>query len=326
MRRFLFGHRHQQSLQYEYRNMPRASALNVVIKIEASSVNPHDWKYYDFLKPFYKLPLPLPRLALGHDISGTVVEVGKRVSDFKVGDEAFTRSAKTGAFGEYLSVNQWMVAKKPEALTHIEAATVPMAGLTAWQMFILTGLQAGDSVLLNGASGGVGIHALQIAKAKGAHVTAVCSSRNVELVESLGADAIIDYAQQDIHQLEQPFDVVFDAVGNISPFQCDHLVKEKGHFATTLPDWRTYLAILLSRLPLRSYLGLGKLRKTVTLLAMPIGKHLTYLRELVDKGELKAVVDKVYEITSLDDAFSYSKTGRARGKIALDVTGTNARE
>lgn len=319
MKRFLFGKKNNQALEYVDRPMPTASAFNVVIKINASSLNPHDWKYHDFLKPYSKY-LPLPRIAIGHDIAGTVVEVGSRVKDFKVGDDVYTMSAKVGAFGQYLSVNQWMVAPMPEGLSYTEAATVPMAGLTAHQMFLLTELKAGQSLLLIGASGGVGVHAIQLAKAIGAHVTAVCSGRNRELVLSLGADDVIDYTEQDIDTLEQSFDLVFDAVGNLNPFKCDHLIKPNGRLATTLPEFSAYACIVLSRIPFRKYLGLGHIRRTTTLLAMPIGVNLRTLANLIKQGKLKPVVDKVFEIEHIDDAIAYSKTGRARGKIALKVS------
>lgn len=319
MKRVLFGKADNQSLQYVEHSMPKASALNVVIKIRASSMNPHDWKYHDFLKPYVKY-LPLPRIAIGHDIAGEVVKVGSQVKDFKIGDKVYTMSAKVGAFGQYLSVNQWMVAHMPKGLSFEEAATIPMAGLTAYQMYYLTELKAGQEVLLIGASGGVGVHALQIAKEKGAHVTAVCSGRNRELVESLGADEVIDYTQQDIHALGKKYDLVFDAVGNIDLAKCDHLIKEKGRLATTLPDGLDYLIIAASRLPFRRYFGLGKLRRTTTLLAMPIGKNLKTLADMVNKGTLRPIVDKVYPIENIDEAIEYSKTGRARGKIALSVS------
>lgn len=319
MKRFLFGKKDNQALIYTNSKEPKGSPWNVVIKIHASSVNPHDWQYYGAMRHLYKLPIPLPSISLGHDISGTIVKVGSRVKGYKVGDEVYTMSARTGAFGEMQSVNYLMVAHKPKSLSHLQAATVPLVGLTVWQMYILSKLKKGDTLLLNGASGGVGVTALQIAKARGAHVTAVCSTRNIDLVKELGADDVIDYTKNNINVQNQPFDVVFDTIGVLNPLKCSHLVKENGCFATTILGGSTFAAVLLSRLPFRKKLGLGNLRKTVTLLAMPWGKHLDKITGLIERGEFKTIIDRTYPMEELQDALDYSLTGRARGKIALEV-------
>lgn len=319
MNKFFFGKKDNQSLIYTDCKEPKGSPWNVVIKIHASSVNPHDWQYYGVMRHLYKLPIPLPRISLGHDISGTIVKVGSRVKGYKVGDEVYTMSARTGAFGEMQSVNYLMIAHKPESLSHLEAATVPLVGLTVWQMYILSKLEKDDTLLLNGASGGVGIAALQIAKARGAHVTAVCSTRNIDLVKELGADDVIDYTKNNINAQSKKYDVVFDTIGVLNPLKCSHLVKESGYFATTILEWKTFAAVVLSRLPFKEKLGLGNLRKTVTLLAMPWGKHLDKITRLIENGEFKTVIDRTYPIENLREALDYSLTGRACGKIALEV-------
>lgn len=317
MKRFLFSGKQKGRLVFSEVKKPTAGCHQLLIKINAAAVNPHDWQYYNFMKKL--CVFSAPSFSLGHDISGTVEAVGSKVKNFVVGDEVYTMSAKTGAFGEYQSVNQYMVAPKPKLLNHIQAASIPMASLTAWQIFILCGLKTGDTLLLNGASGGVGVYALQIAKARGVRVTAVCSGKNIEMVKELGADFCIDYTQQNLADMDEKYDVVFDTVGSLNPLNCENMLNEKGYFVTTILDWRTFLALFLSRLPLKQYLGLRHLRKTSTLLAMPIGKHLRQIGELVDKGQLKTVIDKTYPLTELEDAFEYSQTGRAKGKLVLLV-------
>lgn len=330
-KQYKFGRQQQANLQYKTSQLRQLSCRQVLIKIEAAALNPHDWQYYQFMRNFYKLPLPLPALSLGHDISGEVVAIGSKVKKFAVGDKVYGMSAKTGAFGEYMALDKKMLARRPQTLNHLQAAAVPMAALTAWQMYILCSLQAGQSLLLNGASGGVGLFALQFAKHKGALVSTVSSARNIGLLEQFGADNCLDYNAVDLKQpliidgsaTAQKFDLVFDTVGSLNPLQSAHLMHDKSKFATTMHNWRTFSACFLAPLPFKKYwgspFGIGQLGATYTLLALPIGKHLEQIATLIDAGKVKVVIDKIYPIEELEKAIAYSKTGRARGKIVLDI-------
>lgn len=304
------------ALQYGEINNPRASGHGVLIDVHNTSMNPHDWKYYEFLKQLYNSPLPLPRLLLGHDVSGVVVEVGSKVTKFNVGDEVYAMSAKTGAFAEMITIDQRMTALKPQNVSHEQAATIPMAALTALQAWRIAGLYEGAHVLVVGGSGGVGVYAVQLAKAQGAEVTAVCSTKNVALVKSLGADTVIDYTRQDCTQGERRFDIVFDTVGTQSVDTCDGVLKFDGHFISTLTSAGNIGRVFLSRLT--SLAGQNR-RKISTLLALPRAKDLVSICDLVEAGKVIPVVDRTFDLTDLAQAMAYSKTGRTRGKISIKV-------
>jgi alcohol dehydrogenase len=220
---------------------------------------------------------------------------------------------KTGAFAEFASVHHKMLAKKPATLSFQEAAAIPMAALTALQAFKQNKLKAGEKILIIGGSGGVGSFAIQIAKAWGCEVSTVCSGRNVSLVEQLGADHIFDYQQENITSLEQlEFDVIFDTIGNESVESCRKLLHNKSRFISTHTSAKFVSDIVTSRI-------LSNKPKSGTLLALPIGRHLQELNTLVEQGKLKAVIDEVFRIADIEEAITYSKTGRVVGKIVLEV-------
>lgn len=300
---------------------PSVSRRSVLIEIHATSMNPHDWKYHGWFKRFYRkaFPIPglqLPKLLLGHDVSGVVVAVGDKVTRFKEGDEVYCMSAKTGAFAEYITVDERMIAPKPKNISHAEAATIPMAALTAWQALQIARLQAGDKVLVIGGSGGVGIFAVQIAKLKGAEVTAVCSGRNVEFVKSLGADHVVDYTVADIRQHPQVFDIVFDTIGGESAQSCGDILSSSGRFLSTTTSLKNIFEIVRSR---TQALINPTTVKSGTLLAMPIGKHLEKITAHVEAGTFRTEVDKTFQLADLEASMDYSKLGRTRGKIAIQV-------
>jgi NADPH:quinone reductase-like Zn-dependent oxidoreductase len=313
MQTLLFDRRSQGRLEYREVPTPKASGNQILIKIHASSLNPHDWKYYETLRRIYAVPVPLPTLAVGHDLSGTVVEVGGKVDRFKVGDEVYAMSMKPGAFGQYLAIDQRQAARKPKNLSHAEAASLPMAALTAWQFLKVGKLAAGQQALIVGGSGGVGSQAVQIAHAWGARVTAVCSTRNQELVASLGADSIIDYTKEDVLTCGQRFDVVFDTIGTLNPLSVRKLLTPKGQFLSTVNSGGIILSTALSRIP-----GVP-LNPTTTFVALPIGRHLEEFGRLVESGAVRPVIDREFPIEEIDAAIAYSKTGRARGKIVLSI-------
>lgn len=295
---------------------PTAKGSNVLVEIHASSLNPHDWKYHEWFKTFYRSPLPLPRLMLGHDVSGVVVAVGNNVKGFEVGDEVFSMSAKTGAFAEFASIDYRMLAHKPKNISHVEAATIPMAGLTALQALKICRIKPDSKVLIIGGSGGVGSLAVQIAKAEGAEVTAVCSGRNGDFVKGLGADTIIDYTKADFHDCGESFDIVFDTIGGESAKSCETILAKAGHFLSTTTSLKNIAEIVRSR-----SMGLvdSETVKAGTLLALPFATDLEYLSSLIEEGKLKPEVDKTFMLDQIIDAIDYSKLGRTRGKIAITI-------
>ncbi len=313
MRSMMFDGSSHGRLEYRERTVPQASGSRIVVRIRASSLNPHDWKYYDTLKRIYRLPVPLPALTLGHDLSGTVVEAGPRATRFKAGDDVYAMSMKTGAFGEYLALDHRMAARKPRNVSHQEAASLPMAALTAWQFLKVSRLGAGRHVLIVGGSGGVGSQAVQIARAWGAHVTAVCSTKNIELVASLGAETILDYTRENVLATGARFDVVFDTIGTLTPWSVRQILKPGGQFLSTVNSTPILLSTLVSRIP-----GVP-LTPTTTFVALPLGRQLEEIGRLVESGAIRPVVDRVFPLEDIEAAMAYSKTGHARGKIVLSV-------
>jgi len=290
--------------------------MNILVKIHATSMNPHDRKYYERIKRFYTRSLPIPPLALGHDLSGTIIEIGKGVKKFKRGDEVFAMSAKTGAFGEYISFDSRMAALKPSNLSHTEAATVPMAGLTALQAFKIAKLKTGDKVLIIGGSGGVGAFAIQIAKAKGAEVTAVCSTANIDFVKSLGADQVIDYKKEKFTDSGVEYEIIFDTIGGESIESCKAVLGKKGQFVNINPSGKSISEMITSRF---TSLFSSNDRCSTTFLAMPVGNHLEEIKQLIESGDIKVVIDKTFTLDHIEESMQYSKLGRTKGKIAINV-------
>ena len=208
---------------------PRPQTDEVLIRVHAAGVNPVDWKIRDGAGQRLGLTLPI---CLGGEIAGTVAEIGEGVSALSVGDAVFGM-VKSGGFAEYVVAKVSGVVAKPASLDFVEAAAVPLGGLTAWQaMFDMAGLASGQQLLVTNSSGGVGSLAVQLAKAKGAHVTGMASSGNEDFVRSLGVDAFIDYTRQPFEQVARDMDVVFDTVGG-DTFQRAFQTLRKGGFLTT---------------------------------------------------------------------------------------------
>ncbi len=303
-------------LELKKRSIKEVKGRGILVEIHASSMNPHDWKFYGQFKKLYERTGMFPEMLLGHDLSGVVLAVGDKVKHFEVGDEVYAMSAKTGAFGEHLIIDERMAARKPEGLSHQKAASIPMAALTAWQAYLISKLKKGSEVLVIGGSGGVGIFAIQIAKAWGAEVTTVCSTANVDLVKELGADHVVDYKKEDFHDLDRKFDVVFDVIGGEDRDSCLPVLKEDGRFISTSTSAKKISEVLTTRV--HKLFAKDTITST-TFLAMPIGRHLQSIARLVKSGELKPLVDKVFELENIEDAMEYSKLGRTKGKIVIAV-------
>ena len=296
-------------LQYEDVEQPKIEPTQLLVKVRASSVNPIDWKIRKGMLSLIT-GSKFPKI-LGFDVAGEVVEVGSGVTRFKLGDAIYgSTSFPGGGYAEFAAVPENLVALKPTNLSYEEAAAVPLAALTALQALRDQGnIQTGQNVLINGAAGGVGSFAVQIAKALGAEVTGVSSTKNLDLVKSLAVDRVIDYTQQDFAQDTAQYDIIFDAVGKRSLSQTKRVLKPNGVYITTLPSPEVFLeSVLTAFLPVQ---------KAKFILQKPNTQDLIYLKELIEAGKIRAVIDRTYPLQELAAAHGYSETGRAVGKIAL---------
>lgn len=293
---------------------PVARAGELLVRVHASSVNPVDWKIAAKYFPFNIMRAGIPYVP-GLDVAGVVVTAA---GSFREGDRVFSRipGIKGGTSAELVAFDPRVAAKIPDAMGYHEAAAIPLAGLTALQ-----GLRdqarlpmtdaAGVRVLVIGASGGVGHFAVQIAHATGAHVTGVCSGRNAAMVGELGADEVIDYTQVTTWNAGGEFDVILDCVGGVSPGRFTRWLNKRGTYANTLPN----AGILLRQLA--SSIGLGRRVRGVML--RPDGDDLRVLCKLSEANKFRAVIDEVFPLDRVADAHRKSITGRARGKIVVEV-------
>ncbi|HEY9797702.1 MAG TPA: NAD(P)-dependent alcohol dehydrogenase [Leptolyngbyaceae cyanobacterium] len=299
-------------LQYADVEKPQIKSDQMLVKVHASSVNPIDWKIRSGMIQLltgYNFPL-----ILGFDVAGVVEEVGNSVTSFQVGDSiyAFLDSLPGGAYAEYAAVSERAACLLPNTMSYEQAAAVPLAALTALQALRDSGeIQPGQQVLINGASGGVGSFAVQIAKALETEVTAVCSTKNVELVETLGADYVIDYTQKDFTQDTKQYDIILDAVAKESFSRCQNILKPNGIYVTTLPALDTLVQGLLT------FLVPGKTAKFM--LANSSGKDLAFLKNLIETNKLRSVIAKTYPLSELAAAHEESKQGRVVGKLVVTV-------
>ena len=306
-------------LQFKEVEKPAPKDGQILVKMYAASANPLDWHLMR-ASPF------LARLAgglrkpkdprLGADFAGRVEAVGANVTQFQPGDEVF--GASTGAFAEYLCVAENEVALKPANLSFEQAAAVAVAATTALQGLRDAGqIRSGQKVLVNGASGGVGTFAVQIAKAFGAEVTGVCSSHNLDMVRSIGADHVIDYTREDFTRHGQLYDLIYDAVGNRSVSAYRRALNPGGMCVvagfTSLP--RLFEHMLLG--PLRSKFGSKKVGLMGT--AQIKQKDLIYLKELVEDGKVTPVIDRRYSLRETAEAIRYLEAKHARGKVIITV-------
>lgn len=297
-------------LQYADVEKPQIKSDQMLVKVHASSVNPIDWKIRSGMIQLltgYNFPL-----ILGFDVAGVVEEVGNSVTGFQVGDSiyAYLDSLPGGAYAEYAAVSERAACLLPNTMSYEQAAAVPLAALTALQALRDSGeIQPGQQVLINGASGGVGSFAVQIAKALETEVTAVCSTKNVELVETLGADYVIDYTQKDFTQDTKQYDIIFDAVAKESFSRCQNILKPNGIYVTTLPALDTLVQGLLT------FLVPGKTAKFM--LANSSGKDLAFLKNLIEANKLRSVIAKTYPLSELAAAHEESEQGRVVGKLVI---------
>lgn len=291
----------------------------VLIKVRASSINAADW--------YAMVGIPIGRLSggifkpkdirLGTDYSGVVEAVGKNRSDFKVGDEVF--GARSGAYAEYVSVKN-IIVPKPKNVSFEEAAAVPTAAITALQGVKDFGkVQAGQKVLINGASGGVGNYAIQIAKAFGAEVTAVCSTKNVEIARSSGADHVIDYSKENFTNNGKKYDVLLDIAGTHRWSAYKKVLNPNSHFVIIGAPKSTGLIGPLAHILKIKIGALGASQKVDFFIAKFNNPDMTILKDMLESGKVKSFVEKTYPLSQTAEAMRHFGKGHVQGKIVITI-------
>src|SRR5216684_3559587 len=316
-------------LKLEDIEKPTPGDDQVLVRVRAASVNPLDWHYIRGTPYVMRLGAGLrkPKVTrLGVDFAGTVEAVGRNVKRFQPGDEVF--GGRTGAFAEYVSVREdRAVVLKPANLTFEQAASVPIAAITALQSLRDKGkIQPGQKVLINGASGGVGTFAVQIAKSFGADVTGVCSTRNVDVVRSIGADHVINYTKEDFTQSGQRYDLIFDNVSNHSFSERRRILNSNGicvlagiggagsHEGQWARLGGSLKAVVVSRFVSQKF---------ITFIARITKEDLTILGEFMATGKVTPVIDKCYRLSEVPEAIRYLEEGHAQGKVVITVESNN---
>lgn len=312
-------------LHFQDIDMPPVTDNEVLVEIRAASPNPWDWHFMRgepyVVRIISGLRRPRPSSVLGSDVAGRVEAVGKGVTRFLPGDEVFGFVGK-GAFAEYVSVPEDVLTLKPVNLTFEQAAAVPLASVTALQGLRDHGqAQPGHRVLINGASGGVGTFAVQIAKALGAEVTGVCSTGNIDLVRSIGADHVIDYTRKEVIQSGQRYDLVLDNVGNHRLSQWRRVMSPKGVFvaAAGREPMTNWLGPLTHWMRILSASLVGS-QKMVAFNAKPNNEDMQLLRDLIEAGKVTPVIDRTYPLSDTPEAIRYLESGHARGKVIITVS------
>lgn len=293
----------------EIADIPQPALLvdSVLIEVHAASVNPIDgFVQAGYLKEMMPIIFPF---TMGFDVSGVVVEVGEQVSKFKKGDEVFSRpnGMQAGTIAEYAVINAEELAIKPANISHQEAASIPLVGLTAWQAIVTKGnLQKGQKILIHAGSGGVGTLAIQMAKHLGAEVATTTSAKNFELVKNLGADVVIDYKTEKFEEELSDYDLVLDMMGG-ETLEKSFKVLKKGGYLVSIKGQDTQ--------------GLAEQYGVhfEAFFMWPSGEMLSQLAQLISDGVLKPVIDRTYPIDQTQEAYDYIQTGRAKGKIVIQV-------
>src|SRR5436309_1268013 len=314
------------NLKLEETEKPVPNDDQILVKVRAVSVNPYDWHFIEGSPKFMRAMiggLRKPKdIRLGVDFAGTVEAIGKDVTQYKAGDDVFGGS--TGAFAEYLCRRATgSVAPKPAGLTFEQAAAINIAGITALQAVRDQGkVQSDQKVLINGASGGVGTFAVQIAKSFGADVTGVCSTRNIEMVRSLGADHVIDYTKEDFTKGEQRYDVILDNVPNHSLSECRRILNPAGKYVMIGgggPNdnrWVGPFGRLIQTLVVSPFVS----QKMGMMMAELKKSDLAILGDMMQSGKVKTVIDRTYKsLSEVPDAIRYLEEGHARGKVVITV-------
>ncbi len=285
--------------------LPALNDDDVLIRVVATSVNPVDWKIRKgYLKAFIPYEMPL---IMGWDVSGVVEKTGPAVTRFKPGDAVYSRPdiARNGAYAEYVAVRETEVAHKPTTISHVEAASLPLVSITAWEaLFTTANLTPGQRVLIHAGAGGVGSIAVQLAHAKGAHVTATASAAKVDLVRSLGADEVIDYKSQDFANVARDMDVVFDTIGGEVQEKSWGVLKPGGMLVSITDRPSEDRAKAMGKRAAYVFIG-------------PNAAILKELGQMVDLGQVRPLIAAEFGLDDTAKAQDLSETGRATGKIVI---------
>jgi len=293
----------------------------VLIRVRAASVNPYDWHFMRGMPYILRMMVGLRKpkdTRLGADVAGQVEAVGKNIKQFKPGDEVF--GTCRGAFAEYARSSESTLAIKPTNVTFEQAASAPIAALTALQGLRDKGhVKPGQKVLINGAAGGVGTFAVQIAKSFGADVTGVCSSRNVEMVRSIGASQVVDYTREDFTKSGRHYDIILDAVGNHPLSACRHVLSPKGILIMAGAMAGRWMIGPLTRGIRASVMSRFVGQNMGGILARSNREDLTILGELMATGKVTPVIDRRYSLSEVPEAIRYLEEGHARGKVVITL-------
>jgi len=288
----------------------------VLIRVHATTVTSGDIhlrKGDPWLARLFAGPVTPRRPVLGHELAGIVEATGNNVKRFRQGDAVFgSTNLDSGAYAEYLCLPEdGVIAQKPENISFKQAAAVPVGALTALYFLRKGNIQPGHKILVYGASGSVGTYAVQIARYFGAHVTGVCSTVNIEMVKSLGADSVIDYTREDFTQSGVCYDMIFDSVGKTSFKNCRHVLNPGGLYVTT--------AVSLSLLVQRLFNAMTGATKLITGIARQTPGELQLLKELVEKGKIKPVIDKIFPLEQIVEAHRYVEQGHKKGNVVVEA-------
>ncbi|MCJ8012247.1 NADP-dependent oxidoreductase [Paenibacillus sp. KQZ6P-2] len=311
--------------------MPNIGEQDVLVEIHAASLNPIDFKIKEGKMKFllnYRFPL-----ILGNDFSGVVVKVGARVNTFKPGDEVYGRPRKNriGTLAEFIAVHEEDIWLKPQNLTFEEAASIPLVGLTTYQAFVdILNLQKGQKILIHAGSGGVGTFAIQLAKLMGVFVATTASDKGHELVKSLGADLIINYKTENFEEMLTRYDAVFDTLGGEVLEKSFRILKPGGQIVSIsdMPNasfgkeaklgWMKTAILSIASRKIKALEKKSQVRYHF-LFMKPSGAQLKVLKEFIEEGRIKPVIDKVYQLKDAGQAFHYLESGRSKGKVVIRI-------
>lgn len=315
----------KESLVFNEVRKPSIQANDVLIEVKAAAINPIDkLVVLGYLQEM--LPIPLPSTS-AYDVSGIVVEKGNEVSNFEIGDLVYSRvpQEQMGTLAEFVAVNSVAVSKKPGNISFEEAASIPLAGLTALQSLENAGIKENDKVLIHAGSGGVGSLAIQFAKSKGAYVYTTTSTTNVDWVKDLGADRVIDYKKEDYKSIAKDLDIVFDTLGNNYTTEAFQVIKKGGTVVTIIGAMDEETAKMFGiqdyKLPEDLAKAISDKNATYKYIFMhPNGEQLGEIKSLVEDEKIKPVIDKVYPFSESIEAFTHLASGRAKGKIVIKIS------
>jgi len=314
----------KDSLTFNEVSKPVVQAQDVLIQVKAAAINPID-KSIILGNLQSLLPIPIPS-SLAYDVSGIVVETGDEVSNLEIGDLVYSRvpQEQMGTLAEYVSVTNAAVSKKPGNISFEEAASIPLAGLTALQSLEYAGIKQNDKVLIHAGSGGVGSFAIQYAKAKGAYVYTTTSTSNVKWVKELGADRAVDYKTEDYKTIVKDADIVFDTLGQNYTTEAFEVIKQGGKVVSVVGPLDEESAKMFGmedyKLPKEiAALSRNKDASYKFVFMHPNGSHLEEIKLLIEDEKIKPIIDKVYPFAESIEAFSHLASGRAKGKIVIKI-------